>query len=161
MFYKASDKRKDKQIMQRYNKLRNNFHSADLLYGKIDLNPIHTFSCFFIVEHTFDVEFIKEQAIQLLLAGCQSFDFYGKAEPNWQIGVDEANILLYSKSNPETDVLTSGWSTMEEFADALNSVLSLRTFVPYDVYLIYDDEEIYKNVMKRLGIPVEEFFKIY
>lgn len=147
--------------MQRYNKLENNLYSAELLYGKIELKPTHRFSCFLIVEHTFDVDFIKDQAIQLFLAGCQSFDFYGKAEPNWHLGVDEANILLHSKSNPETDVLTSGWSILEEFADALNSVLSLRTFVPHDVYLIYDDEEIYKNVMKRLGIPVEEFFKIY
>ncbi|MDE7246740.1 MAG: hypothetical protein K2N43_02505 [Lachnospiraceae bacterium] len=154
-------KKPNKQIMQRYNKLRNNFYSADLLYGKIDLNPIHTFFCFFIVEHTFDEEFIKDQAIQLLLAGCQSFDFYGKAELNWYLGVDEANLFLRPKAASETNVLTSGWDTLEEFADALNSVLSMRTIVPHDIYLIYDDEEIYKNVMKRIGIPEEEFFRIY
>ena len=136
--------------MQRYNKLRNNLYSADLLYGKIDLNPIRTFSCFFIVEHTYDAVFIKDQVIQLLLAGCQSFDFYGKAEPNWHLGVDEANTLLRLKSAYETNVLISGWSTLEEFADALNDVLSLRPFVPHDFYLIYDDEEIYRSVLKRL-----------
>ena len=146
--------------MQRYNKLGNNLYSADLLYGKIELKPTHRFSCFFIVEHTFDAEFIKDQAIQLLLAGCQSFDFYGKAESNWHLGVDEANTLLLLKSAYETDVLISGWSTLEEFADALNDVLSMRPFVPTDFYLIYDDEEIYKNVLKRLEIPVEELLRI-
>ena len=136
--------------MQRYNKLRNNLYSADLFYGKIELKRTHGFSCFFIVEHTFDAEFIKNQAIQLLLAGCQDFHFYGKAESNWHFGVDEANIFLHSKSASETDVLISGWSILEEFADALNDVLSLRPFVPHDFYLIYDDEEIYRNVLKRL-----------
>ena len=136
--------------MQRYNKLGNNLYSADLLYGKIELKPTHRFSCFFIVEHTFDAEFIKDQAIQLLLVGCQSFDFYGKAESNWKLGVDEANIFLHPKSTSETDILIAGWSTLEEFADALNDVLCLRPFVPHDFYLIYDDEEIYRSVLKRL-----------
>ena len=136
--------------MQRYNKLRNNLYSAELLYGKIELKRTHGFSCFFIVEHTFDAEFIKDQAIQLLLVGCQDFYFYGKAEPNWHLGVDEANIFLSPKTALETDVLISGWSTLEEFADALNDVLSLRPFVPHDFYLIYDDEKIYRNVLKRL-----------
>ena len=65
---------------------------------------------------------------------------------------------MHSKPALETDILIFGWNTLEEFTDALNDVLSLRTFVSHDSYLIYDDEEIYKNDMKRHGIPVEEFF---
>ena len=136
--------------MQRYEMLRNNLYSADLLYGKIELKPTHRFSCFFIVEHTFDVEFIKDQAMQLLLAGCQEFGFYGKAEAQWHSGVNEADILLHPVSTPETVTLTSGWSDLEEFVDTLNERLSERPFVPHDFYLIYDDEEIYRNVLKRL-----------
>lgn len=138
--------------MQRYNKLGNNLYSADLLYGKIELKRTHGFSCFFIVEHTFDAEFIKDQTIQLLLVGCQDFHFYGKAEPHWRLGVDEANTLLFLKSAYETDVSISGWNTLEEFGEALNDVWSLRPLVPYDFYLIYDEEIIYRNVLKRLDV---------
>lgn len=125
-------------------------YSADLLYGKIELKPTHRFSCFFIVEHTFDVEFIKDQAIQLLLVGCQEFDFYGEAGPQWHLGVDEAGILLHPVSTPETVTWTSRWDTLEEFVDTLNERLSERPFVPHDFYLIYDDEGIYRNVLKML-----------
>ena len=125
-------------------------YSADLLYGKIELKPTHRFSCFFIVEHTFDAEFIKDQAMQLLLAGCQEFDFYGKAEPQWHSGVNEAGILLHPVSAPEMVALISGWSDLEEFVDTLNERLSERPFVPHDFYLIYDDEGIYRNVLKML-----------
>lgn len=137
--------------MQRYEMLRNNLYSTDLLYGKIELKPTHTFSCFFIVEHTFDVEFIKNQAIQLLLAGCQEFDFYGKAEPQWHSGVNEASILLHPVSTPETVTLISRWSDLEEFVDILNERLFERPFVPHDFYLLYDDEGIYRNVLKMLN----------
>ena len=75
---------------------------------------------FFIVEHTFDVEFIKDQAIQLLLVGCQEFDFYGEAGPQWHLGVDEAGTLLHPVSTPETVTWTSRWDTLEEFVDTLN-----------------------------------------
>lgn len=138
--------------MQRYNKLRDNLYSTDLIYGKIELKPTYGFSCFFIVEHTLDMDFIKDQAIQLLLAGCQDFHFYGKTEANWRLGVDEVNMLLHPESTSETDVLISGWNTLEEFVDALKDVLSLRPFVPHNVYLIYDDEEKYRNVLKKLDV---------
>lgn len=137
--------------MQRYEMLRNNLYSADLLYGKIELKPTHRFSCFFIVEHTFDVEFINDQAMQLLLEGCQEFDFYGKAEPQWHSGVNDAGILLHPVSTPETVTLISGWSDLEEFVDILNERLSERPFVPHDFYLLYDDEEIYGNILKMLN----------
>ena len=32
-------------------KLRPNLYGAHLKYGKINLNPPHSFSCFFIVQH--------------------------------------------------------------------------------------------------------------
>lgn len=49
----------------KYDKLRSNLYGAHLIYGEIDLNPTHIISCFFIVEHTDDKEFIKKQAMQL------------------------------------------------------------------------------------------------
>ena len=136
----------------RYKKLLPNLYSADLHYGKIELKPTHGFSCFFIIRHTDDKEFIKDQAIQLLLSGCRNFDFYGEMEPMWHICVDEADILLYPDYTSETVALTSGWDNLEEFAEALHDELSLRPFVPHDFYLLYDDEGTYKEVLGLLDI---------
>ncbi len=134
----------------RYEKLRHNLYSADLRYGKIELKSTHGFSCFFIVEHTDSKEFIKDQALQLLLAGCRNFDFYGKMEPLWHIGFDEADILLFPDSTSETVALTSSWETLDEFVETLQDELSVRPFVPHDFYLLYDDEGIYKEVLRLL-----------
>ena len=68
--------------MKRYKKLRPNLYSADLHYGKIDIRPGHYCSCFFIVQSTDDMEFIRDQGMQLLLAGCRHFDFSGIGEPS-------------------------------------------------------------------------------
>lgn len=66
--------------------------------------------------------------------------------------VDGVNIFLHPTSTSETDVLFFGLNFLEEFEDAINDVLSLRPFVPHDVYLIYGDEEIYRNVLKKLDV---------
>lgn len=136
--------------MQRYEKLRANLFGVDMFCGRIDLKPTHGFSCFFIVEHTVDKAFIKDQTIQLLLAGCRNFDFYGAAGPIWHFCVDEADIMTKFEFNTGTVALTSGWSSLEDFVDALDMELSLRPFVPHDFYLIYDDAEIYKEAVKML-----------
>ena len=95
--------------MQRYEKLNPNFYGAEMFYGKIDLKLPHLFSCFFIVEHTTDKTYIKDQVMQLLLTGCRDFDFYGAAEPVWQLCADEVANMLYPNPTEETTILTSGW----------------------------------------------------
>ena len=137
--------------MQRYERLRSNFYSADLVYGKIDLKNLHHFSCFFIVQHVDNKKFIKDQAIQLLLAGCRNFDFFGNKEPIWHLGVDEADILLYPDASSEDVALTSGWQTLEEFAETLDVCLSERICVPHDFFFFYDDYEIYNKTMRLLN----------
>ncbi len=130
-------------------KLRPNLYSDDLIYGKIDLKPRHDFSCFFIVQHMDNKEFIKEQLLQLLLAGCQHYDFYGEMKQIWQLGFAEANTLLFSISAEHNccDFRT----TVEEFAEALIHAISVRSFVPHDYYLLYDDAGIYEKVIQILN----------
>lgn len=53
-------------------------------------------------------------------------------------------------STSESVALTSGWDSIEDFADALDVELSLRTFVPHDIFLIYDDVRIYNDVVACL-----------
>lgn len=134
----------------RYEKLRNCLYGAHHIYGKIDLNPRHTFSCFFIVQHTDDKEFIKEQAMQLLLAGCRNIDFFGEKESIWHLGFDDVNIILNLYSSPENVALISGWSTLDDFVDQLHRGISARSIIPHDTYLLYDDWALYEEVQRRL-----------
>lgn len=134
----------------KYDKLRSNLYGAHLIYGEIDLNPTHIISCFFIVEHTDDKEFIKKQAMQLMIAGCRNFDFFGKKEPLWHLGFDDVDIMLSPNSTLMNVALTSGWSLLDDFVEALNLVISVRPIVPIDTYLFYDDRAIYEEVVRQL-----------
>lgn len=56
--------------------------------------------------------------------------------------------------NPEMEevALTSSIDTFDDFVDELGELLSIRPFVPFYIYLIYDDRDIYAEVLKRLRI---------
>ena len=71
-------------------------------------------------------------------------------ESLWHSEFDEADILLFPDSTAETVALTSGWETLVEFVDALHAELSLRSFVPHDYYLLYDDTALYKEALRLL-----------
>ena len=136
--------------MSNYKRLRNNLYSANLLYGKIDLKSGHTFSCFFIVQHTDDLEFLKEQILQLLLAGCQGFIFFGAKASAWRQTIAWKDRVLRSIPAAEPAVFTSEYAELDAFSAALFRDISIRSFIPHDVYLLYDDETIYEEVLKHL-----------
>ena len=136
--------------MQRYKKLRPNLFSADLHYGKIDIKPDHYFSCFFIVQHTDDREFIKDQAIQLLLAGCRNYDFYGEKRKIWGTGLEEAYRIVLPENSVENTIRLNRWDTIEGFVAALNKSISMRPIVLCDHFLLYDDMNIYEAVVDQV-----------
>ena len=144
----------------RYEKLRPNLYGTHLKYGKINLNPPHSFSCFFIVQHTDDEDLIEEQARQLLLAGCRNFDFFGKKESLWHLGFDDVDIMLNQDLTPESVALTSGWSTLDDFVEALNLEISVKPTIPHDTYLLYDDRAIYEEVLRRLDLQIDSIEEI-
>ena len=137
--------------MGRYERLNNRFYSLDLYYGKTNLKPYRDFCCFFIVEHPCSDEFIHDQALMLLTSQCNNFDFYGSYSKQWDIGFDLVDLQLHPNDDDMGIALTSAWESLDDFVDALELALSARTFIPYDVYLIYDDEAIYKEVLERLS----------
>ena len=109
-----------------------------------------TFSCFLIVQHTKEPAFIHRFAKDALAAGCRRFDLFGKAEPQWHIGVDEADIeRLQGDISPETIAVTSGTDTIEEFVECLQLAMSGFTGRE-DFYLVYDDEELYREAVSML-----------
>lgn len=128
-----------------------NFFGVRLEIGNIDLRPDHTFSCYFIVEHPHDAEFIEKQARQLLLAGCKNFVFYGKYEPQWHNSFDFEDVRLHINCEDYDVALTSGSFDLEDFAEEIRFDIRCRPIVPHDTYLIYDDYEVYQDVLQLIG----------
>ena len=134
--------------MARYEKLGEYFYSMDLLYGKTNLKPHRDFYCFFIIEQPHDEEFIRKQALQLIMSQCKNFHFYGAHSSKWDIAFDEADISVHS--NEDDWAMTSWWDNIESFVDALDLEIGSRPFIPRDIYLIYDDVDTYKKVLSML-----------
>lgn len=123
-----------------------NFWCLDLCRGVMDLSKNHAAYCFLIAAHQHDIEFIRKQALSLIVAGCRNLSFYGKEQDTWHFEADRADIQVYP--DMETVALTSGFDVMHELICAI----TVRPIVPYSTYLIYDDREIYAEVLKRLKI---------
>lgn len=121
----------------------------DLFIGKTMLTANRNFHCFFIVERTFDKAFIREQALQLLLSQCKNFEFYGTYCWDWEHVFDEVDVLLHP-GDDEDIALTSAWDNLDAFTESLEGALSSRSFIPSDIYLIYDDEAVYKAVLQKV-----------
>lgn len=136
--------------MARQKKLSSNFYSLELYYGKAELKPFRNFQCFFIVEHPCDNDFMQQQALMLLLTQCKEFHFYGKQSQKWENEFDLIDSQLHPADDDMDIALTSAWSTLEDFVEALEASLSERPFVPCDILLIYDDEDIYNKVLETL-----------
>ena len=138
--------------MERYEKLRLNFFSCDLKYGKIELRPGHNCDFFFIVNNPVEKEFMKKQALQMVLSQCKHFEFFGRYANEWHNAIDEAHIAIYPNASEEEIVMMVTDDTLEDFVEELRFYLSCRCIVPFDIYLIYDDVDLYKQVLERIKI---------
>ncbi len=126
------------------------FWGLDLCRGVMDLSKNHAAYCFLIAEHQHDIEFIRKQALSLIVARCRNLSFYGKERDTWHFEADRADIQVYP--DMETVALTSGFDDLDDFMHELICAITVRPIVPYSTYLIYDDREIYAEVLKRLKI---------
>lgn len=136
--------------MERIKKLSNIFYSLNLYTGKTDFKPGHNIMCFFLVEHPCSEEFIKDQALQLLMTPCPSFDFYGSRSHLWEAGFCAVYHQIYLNSNAAEGIQINRWNLFDGFIDVLNQALSCRPLIPCDIYLVYDDEDIYQKAIHRL-----------
>lgn len=124
-----------------------NFRCLDLYTGVIRYQEGHNFCCFFIVNYMDDAEYIKKHALELLVAGCRDFHFYGKHAQLWENIFDSVDI--YRTSDEDDWAMTCGGSSIENFVDELSLAIHTRPIVPFDIYLIYDDA-IAKNEILAL-----------
>ena len=129
--------------------LSSNLWGLDIERGVMNIKS-GTITCFMIVEHTNDLDFIRKTVLSLIVAGCNNFIFYGQQEPIWHIETDLADIKVHPASNEVA--LTSSCKTLDDFIEEIELDINLRSLVPNYNYLIYDDEEIYREILRRLKI---------
>lgn len=129
--------------------LSSNFWGLDIERGIMDLKN-GTLTCFIIVEHIHDIDFIRKQVLSLIVAGCKNFIFFGQQESIWHLETDLADIKVHP--NSDEVALTSTCESLDDFIDEINLEINLRPIVPNYNYLIYDDEKIYREILRRLKI---------
>ena len=128
--------------------IRPGFYSAPMIAGKVDVAPERNFICFLIVEHIDDEAFIKEQVDSLLIAGCRGFEILGAKEPRWHYFIDQEDIRLSSDS--VKFAYSAGWDSKPSFVHTLFRALNDERPIKNDIYLIYDDEKIYEDVLEKV-----------
>ena len=138
--------------MGRYERLRPNFFSANLHYGRMEIRQIGHLKCFFIVHHEDEEAYIKKQALDMFLTHCGEFAFYGEKASLWKQLFEETKQLLTPEEALDASAMIRQYETMESFVDRMDESLQLRSFVPCDHWLFYDDQDIYKEVVKRLDM---------
>ena len=136
-----------------------NLYGMEMRYGKIDIPKGSTFNCFFITEHTSDEEYIEKQAKDLLLAGSWNFFFLGEHKEIWHEIFDITYVRLFLKElvdENEEGIATIGCDDIDEFVEAIFDTICVRTIVPCVNLLIYDDEVIYKQVLRQVESVVPQ-----
>lgn len=130
-----------------------NLYGVEMRYGKIDIPKGSVFNCFFITEHTSDEEYIEKQARDLLLAGSWNVFFLGEQKEIWHEVFDMTYVRLFLKElvdEKEEGIATIGCDDIDEFAEFIFDTICIRTIVPCVNLLIYDDENIYKQVRRQV-----------
>lgn len=126
---------------------------VNLFHEKIDLTPTHNWSFYYVVNHVTDNQFIEKhttETISLLNERSCEFHFYGTHAKKWEIYFDIADITLRPDATEFEVALTIVHNDFDELIDSLLEELSTRYFVPRDTYLIYDDKNIYKQILSKL-----------
>ena len=132
--------------MDRCEKLRDNLYGAELLTGSITRVKEHIAQIFYIVNNTDNSEFIENEALQMITQfGKTEYHFCGRHSELWQRIFNDTALKIYPTDSEK--VITRKYESTEKFADELSLVLQERYFVPTDFYLIYDDEEMYRQVV--------------
>ena len=111
--------------------------------------------CFFIPTKKYDDEFIKQIALEFIEQSSW-YHFYGQDEPKWHMIFDETDIMLDPDFTEETIAMTCGYDDLEEFADMMDIEIHSKHTEPTDIFLFYDDEQMYAKLKELLVLLEEE-----
>lgn len=121
--------------------------AIDLLSDTLKRSTQNPIVCFFIINKEHDSDFIKKTSLEFIEQGAW-YHFYGQYEPIWHFAFDEADIMVYPDSTEGTVAMTCGYDDLEEFAEEF---LYASRFVPKDLLLFYDDDEVYAKFKEQLA----------
>ena len=124
--------------------------AIDLLSGTLTRLTPKNMICFFVVNKPHDKTFIDKVALEFIDQGIW-YHFYGQYEPVWHLAFDETNIKVYPNSTEESVAMTCGYDDLAEFAEEIYRTFYSHFFIPTDVYLFYDDNEVYENLKYLLA----------
>ena len=132
--------------MDKCDKLRDNLYGVKLLTGSITPVKEHIALIFYIVNNTDNGEFAENEALQMITQfGKTEYHFCGRHSELWQRIFNNTALKIYPTDSEK--VITRTYENTENFADELREALQEKYFVPTDFYLIYDDEEMYRQVV--------------
>ena len=134
-------------------KLSNQFYGVNLLFGNINLKPKGIWTLYYIVENTTDKEFIEKEAFQTVLlinTDSREFHFYGKQAQLWENAFDLADVAIRPTASDEEVALTIVYRNLDDFIDTLQEEIAEKEFISQNIYLIYDDETLYKYILSKL-----------
>lgn len=132
--------------MDRCEKLRDNLYGAELLKGSITPVKEHIALIFYIVNNTDNGKFVENEALQMITQfGKTEYHFCGRHSELWQRLFNDTALKIYPTDSKT--VITRTYENTENFADKLSIALQEKYFIPTDFYLIYDDEDMYRQVV--------------
>ena len=118
--------------------------------GQPELRQGHKASCFLIVEHLDNEDFIRLKSLAMMMSGCDRFRLYGKQEPLWYRLMDYTEWELYKDGPDEPSKMIVGYDDPDGFAEELARNICIREFTLRDTFLMYDDPAAYRDMIGRL-----------
>lgn len=106
---------------------------------------------FFIVNYLHKREVIRDQAEYYLNSQCRNYEFFGEYRAQWELIFDDVDIDLHPDVDSDDIALTMAWEKMDCFVDALALELAISNRAESNIYLLYDDKEVFEKVLEMLN----------
>ena len=140
--------------MKRENIIPLRLWGANLYCGEIEVKIGYTLSVYFIVNKTCEQDFIRKTALQFLIDKHISYYFFGKYSNEWITEFEKAAELMNLKCCPPFQNI----ETCNELVERIQFESHLRPIVPFEMYIVYDDAELYQRIKDVLKYEkIQEF----
>ena len=134
--------------MLNYTVLNNRFYSANLITGGIDIRPKDENIIFILTDHVDDDNFIYQTTLKYVKMPKTSLCFYGKNAILWRMCSEALNRQVYPDQEQRRYQSYDMYSSLEDFIVEMQNCLEVRELVMCDIFLLYDDEPLYKRMLQ-------------
>ena len=119
---------------------------ANLYCGEIERKSGYDLMIYFIVNKTCEAEYIEKTALQFLLDEHTNYCFFGEFADEWITEFRKVAALTNLKHCPPFQKFV----TYNEFVEKIKLDLHLRPIVPFEMYIVYDDAELYQKIKEMI-----------